>query len=68
MLHTHISMLYYFRKRKQRLAVIALKVGFALEILFKWTIRAVQLVTKPTEDVRNKFKAYGKVLLEVARY
>ena len=68
MLHTHISMLYYFRKRKQYHAVIALKIGFVMEISLKWAIRAVQLVTKPTEVIRNKVRAYGKVMLEVVCY
>lgn len=68
MLHTHISMLYYFRKRGQTAAVRALKVGFVIELLVKWGICMVQRGIKPQSVSADKVKAYPKVIGEVMGY
>lgn len=68
MLHTHISMLYFFRKRRTLGSVWALKIGFVIELLMKWCIRAVQRIVRPSKEVSEKLTAYRKVIAEVIRY
>jgi GT2 family glycosyltransferase len=68
MLHTHISMLYYFRKRGQTTAVRLLKAGFVIELAVKWVIRRVQRMIKPASVSADKVRAYPEILTEVIRY
>lgn len=68
MLHTHISMLYYFRKRKRTTSVWLLKAGFVAELAVKWAIRLTQRMIKPDSVSADKVKAYPKVIAEVIRY
>lgn len=68
MRHYHISPLHYFRKRGQRAAVWALKLGFALELGFKWLLRAAQNRIRPSETTRARLVAYPVVIREMWRY
>lgn len=68
MLHTHISMLYFFRKRKQAISVRLLKVGFVVELVVKWAVRMFQRTIKPHSVSAEKVKAYPRVIAEVIRY
>ncbi|MGQ9910019.1 MAG: glycosyltransferase family 2 protein [Candidatus Flexifilum sp.] len=67
MLHLHISMLYYFRKRRRRGAVWALKVGFTIELAVKWGIRRIQWLRR-NRDVTAKLSAYPRVIQAIWRY
>jgi len=64
----HISPLYYFRKRHQQRAVLALKLGFSIELLLKAAVRLIQGVIKRDKVAMNAAHARLKVLLEVLRY
>ena len=67
----HISRLYYFRKRGRECAVMALKIGFAVELAIKATIRLFQMVWRRGEGVdklRLRIHIYRFVLGEVWRY
>jgi GT2 family glycosyltransferase len=68
MLYTHISMLYYFRKRGKTGAVRALKLGFVIELLMKWVIRIFQRLLTPSTNIVEKTGSYGKVIAEVIKY
>lgn len=68
MLHLHISILYYFRKRGQRGAVWLLKTGFLLELGVKWLIRFVQTRMKREASLTGKLNAYPSVMKAVVRY
>lgn len=64
----HISPLYYFRKRRRKGTVIALKFIFTLELALKALFRTVQGVIRRDEVALRAAKARGVVLMEVWRY
>jgi hypothetical protein len=68
MRHYHRSPMVYFRKRKREGAVWILRLGFTLELVSKWLIRAVQTLIRPTSSNKSKLKAYPSVLNEVWRF
>jgi GT2 family glycosyltransferase len=63
----HLSPLYYFGKRGCRGAVLALKIGFTIELLVKIIIRLIQRLLGRA-DVAVHLRTYWAVLVEVWRY
>jgi GT2 family glycosyltransferase len=68
MRHFHRSPLYYFRKRGKGKAVIALKIGFSLELVVKFLIRLVQLSWLRSPNARARLQAYPVVIGEIWRF
>ncbi len=66
--HYHLSPLHYFRKRGKEGAVLALKVGFSLELLAKIGVRLVQGLWNRSEGIALRAQAYRIALGEVWRY
>jgi len=66
--HHHISQLYYFRKRGREGAVLALKIGFAVELGMKMMVRLLQLLWHRREDLIARLRTYRAVLYDVWRY
>lgn len=64
----HISPLYYFRKRAREDAVLALKLGFTIELLGKAAIRAIQLMGRRDEELTLRLHSYLSVLGETWKY
>ena len=66
--HYHLSPLHYFRKRGKGSAVLALKVGFSLELLAKIGVRLVQGLWDRSKDTASRIRAYRLALGEMWRY
>ena len=66
--HYHLSPLYYFRKRGRESAVLALKIGFTLELLVKTVIRLFQMAWRRDEELASRVQTYWDVLGEVWCY
>lgn len=64
----HLSPLYYFRKRGRKGAVLALKIGFTVELLMKIVIRLFQMMWHRDEVLRLRVRTYWAVLGESWRY
>lgn len=63
----HLSPLYYFGKRGCRRSVLALKIGFTVELLVKTVVRLIQRLIGRA-DVSLHLHTYWAVLGEVWRY
>jgi len=62
MLHYHLSPLHYFRARGRRADVLALRIGFTLELGAKWAIRLAQRAVGRGAALDAKLDAYPKVI------
>ncbi len=60
--HYHLSPLHYFRKRGKEGAVLALKVGFSVELGVKIGVRLAQAVFSRSEGVTSRLRAYRAAL------
>lgn len=71
MLHLHISVLYYFRKRGLRGTVWVLKAGFVIELGLKYIVRLAQIALRrpqPATGIAAKVQAYPAVIAAIVRY
>jgi len=68
MRHYHLSPLHYFRKRGRGNAVLALKVGFSLELIIKLLLRLLEMRWLRDAASKARVKAYPVVLGEIWRY